>query len=206
MSKQTALSIAQERAEAVAQEVNNRINDLGKNAAALYDILCQLQAQFDKIRGIPSAEMFQYQEIKKVCFQWKQQAEHIEKSYNEGLTKSVASGAAGVGLGVAVVALGPTAAMGIATTFGVASTGTAISALSGAAATNAALAWLGGGALAMNGGGMVAGKALLALAGPIGHIPDQKRIFKDSPILSVGEISGKDFLQRFRRHRGFSLL
>ena len=38
--------------------------------------------------------------------------------------------------------------MGVATTFGVASTGTAISALSGAAATNAALAWLGGGALA----------------------------------------------------------
>ena len=58
--------------------------------------------------------------------------------------------------------------MGIATAFGVASTGTAISTLSGAAATNAALAWLGGGALTAGGGGMVAGKALLALAGPIG--------------------------------------
>lgn len=58
--------------------------------------------------------------------------------------------------------------MAIATTFGTASTGTAISALSGAAATNAALAWLGGGALAAKGGGMVAGKALLALAGPVG--------------------------------------
>ncbi len=33
----------------------------------------------------------------------------------------------------------------IATTFGTASTGTAISALSGVAATNAALTWLGGG-------------------------------------------------------------
>ena len=58
--------------------------------------------------------------------------------------------------------------MGIATTFGVASTGTAISTLSGAAATNAALAWLGGGALAAGGGGMAAGNALLALAGPVG--------------------------------------
>lgn len=58
--------------------------------------------------------------------------------------------------------------MAIATTFGTASTGTAISALGGAAATNAALAWLGGGALAAGGGGMVAGEALLALAGPIG--------------------------------------
>lgn len=58
--------------------------------------------------------------------------------------------------------------MGVATTFGVASTGTAISTLSGAAATNAALAWLGGGALTAGGGGMAAGSAFLALAGPIG--------------------------------------
>ena len=58
--------------------------------------------------------------------------------------------------------------MGIATTFGVASTGTAISALSGAAATNAALAWLGGGALVTGGGGMAAGEAFLAMAGPVG--------------------------------------
>ncbi len=64
--------------------------------------------------------------------------------------------------------MGPTAAMGIATTFGVASTGTAISTLSGAAATNAALAWLGGGALAAGGGGMAAGEAFLTLAGPVG--------------------------------------
>lgn len=58
--------------------------------------------------------------------------------------------------------------MWVATTFGTASTGTAISALSGAAASNAAIAWLGGGALATGGGGMAAGQALLALAGPIG--------------------------------------
>ena len=58
--------------------------------------------------------------------------------------------------------------MGIATTFGVASTGTAISALGGAAATNAALAGVGGGALAAGGGGMAAGHALVALAGPVG--------------------------------------
>ena len=58
--------------------------------------------------------------------------------------------------------------MGVATTFGVASTGTAISTLSGAAATNAALAWLGGGALAAGGSGIAGGQALLAMAGPIG--------------------------------------
>ena len=75
---------------------------------------------------------------------------------------------AGVAAGAGVAALGPSAAMAVATTFGTASTGTAISALSGAAATNAALAWLGGGALAAGGGGMAAGNALLALAGPVG--------------------------------------
>lgn len=71
-------------------------------------------------------------------------------------------------MGGGIAALGPTAAMAIATTFGTASTGTAIASLSGAAATNAALAWLGGGALAAGGGGMAAGNAFLALAGPVG--------------------------------------
>lgn len=58
--------------------------------------------------------------------------------------------------------------MAIATTYGTASTGTAISTLSGAAATKAALAWLGGGALTAGGGGVVAGETLLAMSGPIG--------------------------------------
>ena len=91
------------------------------------------------------------------------ETEAIESKKIAGAT-SVAGGTAGVG----VAALGPTAAMAVATTFGTASTGTAISALSGAAATNAALAWLGGGAVAAGGGGMAAGKVLLALAGPVG--------------------------------------
>lgn len=85
-------------------------------------------------------------------------------------TARVAAGSAGAGIaaGASVAFMAPTAAMWIATTFGTASTGTAISALSGAAATNAAMAWLGGGALTAGGGGMAAGNALLAMAGPIG--------------------------------------
>ena len=81
-----------------------------------------------------------------------------------------AAGGAGAGIaaGASVAFMAPTAAMWVATTFGTASTGTAISALSGAAAQSAALAWLGGGALSAGGGGMVAGNALLAMAGPIG--------------------------------------
>ncbi len=81
-----------------------------------------------------------------------------------------AAGGAGAGLaaGASVAFMAPTAAMWVATTFGTASTGAAISTLSGAAAESAALAWLGGGALTAGGGGMAAGNALLAMAGPIG--------------------------------------
>lgn len=82
--------------------------------------------------------------------------------------KSALSAGTGLSCGVAVASLAPSAAMWVATTFGTASTGTAISALSGAAATSAQLAWLGGGALAAGGGGMAAGNAILALAGPVG--------------------------------------
>ncbi|MBR8832507.1 MAG: hypothetical protein DSM106950_00290 [Stigonema ocellatum SAG 48.90 = DSM 106950] len=52
-------------------------------------------------------------------------------------------------------------AMGLATSVGVASTGTLIGSLSGAAAWNATLAWLGGGSLAAGGGGMALGSVVL---------------------------------------------
>lgn len=88
-----------------------------------------------------------------------------EAELASGSTAATASLSA---LGVTVATLGPTAAMGVATTFGVASTGTAISSLTGAAANSAALAWLSGGSVAAGGGGVAAGNAFLALAGPVG--------------------------------------
>lgn len=109
-------------------------------------------------------------DIQEIVVQKQQFKDTIEYGIEQKnvLEKSAKSAGAGVAAGAAVASMAPTAAMWVATTFGTASTGTAISALSGAAATNAALAWLGGGALAAGGGGMVAGQALLALAGPIG--------------------------------------
>ncbi|MGO4205673.1 hypothetical protein AB4Z09_28860 [Rhodococcus sp. TAF43] len=95
-------------------------------------------------------------------------AEEFARKDLEAARKSAAGATAGFTAGAAVASMAPTAALWVATTFGTASTGTAISALSGAAATNAALAWLGGGAVAAGGGGTAAGGALLALAGPIG--------------------------------------
>lgn len=97
-----------------------------------------------------------------------QEAIRIEKENASENIKATSTAVGGAAIGGGIAALGPTAAMAIATTFGTASTGAAIASLSGAAATNAALAWLGGGALAAGGGGMAAGNALLALAGPIG--------------------------------------
>ncbi len=60
------------------------------------------------------------------------------------------------------------AAYGLVGIFGTASTGTAIATLSGAAATNATLAWLGGGSLAVGGGGVTLGTLVLGgiVAGP----------------------------------------
>lgn len=86
----------------------------------------------------------------------------------DAVVKSGVSIIASVAGGAAVASMAPSAAMWIATTFGTASTGTAISTLHGAVATKAALAWLGGGALSAGGAGVAGGQALLALAGPIG--------------------------------------
>lgn len=166
--KKSRLKLAQEEAQAAINKTNERIEELGKNTSLLYDQLTEIQTVFDSIRNVPSDKKLEYEELKEVRLNWKQQAEKIEQDYKLAEAKNAGAGAAGAGVGVAVVTMGPTVAMGVATTFGVASTGTAISALSGAAATNAALAWLGGGALAAGGGGMAAGEAFLALAGPVG--------------------------------------
>lgn len=166
--KKSKLQQAQDKAQAAINLTNKTIEELGDHTSGLYESLTSIQELFDKIRNVPSDKKLQYEELKQIRLNWKQQTEKIEKDYQEAAIKNAGAGAAGAGLGVAVVTMGPTVAMGVATTFGVASTGTAISALSGAAATNAALAWLGGGALAAGGGGMVAGEAFLALAGPVG--------------------------------------
>jgi hypothetical protein len=166
--EKTRLEQNSEVLEALIAETNLKINELGQYDFALYNALNHIQGLFDKIRNIPSDKQFEYQEIKKVSLSWKQQVDKIENDYETAKKTDIRNGAAGGLLGAGVATLGPAAAMGVATTFGVASTGTAISNLSGAAATNAALAWLGGGALSAGGGGMAAGNFFLGLAGPVG--------------------------------------
>lgn len=168
MRKVSKLELQQEKLQRYINKTNDKIQILGVHTSSLYTALTDIQSIFDKIRNVPTEKKLKYEKIKRVRLNWKQQVEKIERDYQKVSVKNAGAAVAGAGMGVAVAAMGPTVAMGVATTFGVASTGTAISALSGAAATNAALAWLGGGALAAGGGGMAAGNAFLAMAGPVG--------------------------------------
>lgn len=150
---------------------------LEMSSAELYDLrygsLYKIRRASKRINELANTPKKYQVEIKKIEFETEKFHEKEEIIKKAEIEAKRASGGIGAGatlsaLGVAVAGLGPTAAMGIATTFGVASTGTGISSLSGAAATNAALAWLGGGAVSVGGGGMSAGSLLLGLAGPVG--------------------------------------
>ena len=162
-------NVAVERYEKVANDLGENTNVLYKEREKALKLVKLIEERINQLANTPKEFKVTLQkvEIEVENFQTKQQ--EIKKAEVEA---KVAAGGSGAGatlsaLGVAVATMGPTAAMSIATTFGVASTGTAISTLSGAAATNAALAWLGGGTLAAGGGGMSAGSAFLALAGPV---------------------------------------
>lgn len=169
MSKRKSrLKLAQELAESAVAKTNEKIGELGIHTSQLFNVLNIIQDRFDDIRNVPSEKQLAYEKLNTIRLNWKQHAETIELDYKNTASKHTGKGIAGLGSGVALASLGPTAAMGIATSFGVASTGTAISSLSGVAATKAALAWLGGGTLAAGGGGIAAGNAFLALAGPVG--------------------------------------
>lgn len=132
--------------------------DLVAGAEALVSRIADRPKEFDKTFAAFAVEFEKFHGVEA----------DIEKKLKDAAIESGAGAGVGIAAGAATALMGPTAAMAVATTFGTASTGTAISALSGAAAVNASLAWLGGGTLAAGGGGMAAGEVLLALAGPIG--------------------------------------
>ena len=139
MGKKQDLQKAEKELEVLVKHTNTKIVELGKYDYSLYVALVNIQERFDRIRNTPTEKQLEYQNIKKVSSTWKEQVDIITKDYEsaKNVDKNIAK--AGTTLGVGVATLGPTAAMGFATTFGVASTGTAISALSGAAASNAAV-------------------------------------------------------------------
>lgn len=163
------------RAERAVDNYDKVLSEVQNNSIELHELRMEtvetIHTVLDIVNRIANKSKDMEDEVSELTFEVNSFDKKIEELEKESVKIDVVSGGtavAGVGAGVGVAALGPTAAMAIATTFGTASTGTAISALSGAAATNAALAWLGGGALAAGGSGMAGGSAFLALAGPIG--------------------------------------
>lgn len=156
---------------------NKSYEEMGKSCEQLYEIrknsveLIQLvQRVVNSIANTPKEFDTELGKIGKELSKFSETEEYAKEAYNASLKAGVnIVGGAAAGLGVASMA--PTALMSIATTFGTASTGTAISALSGAAAQKAAMAWIGrtfAGFAVKEGAGMAAGQAFLALAGPIG--------------------------------------
>jgi hypothetical protein len=138
---------------------SEKLMNLRKNDG--HNIITRIEALFSGIANKPKEFDKTFSEYKAEFKVFNDILDKIKENARQIDIQAGGTAGAGVAAGAGVVAFAPTAAMAIATTFGTASTGTAISALGGAAATNAALAWLGG-------GGMVAGNALLALAGPVG--------------------------------------
>ena len=131
------------------------------------DTISFVESLVNSIANRPKSFDAEFEEIHINRKKFTDSCEFAERELKEARKAAVGAGA-GLAAGASVAFIGPTAAMWVATTFGTASTGTAISALSGAAAQSAALAWLGGGSIAAGGGGMLAGKAFLAMTGPIG--------------------------------------
>ncbi|MEH2353981.1 hypothetical protein [Nostoc sp.] len=125
------------------------------------------------------------------------------EQFFKGGAKAIGAAAAGYG-----------GAMSLATSVGVASTGTLIGGLSGAAAWNATLAWLGGGSLVTGGGGMALGSLVLGgitvgpavliggfvLAGEGEKALTKAREYNAQVNTAITKIeAAKDFMQQVRR-------
>lgn len=147
--------------EAHIQETNSKLNELGTIQQEALETVVLRMGEFLRRHGrqVREGERLLVDGI------------DITRSQVPGLTKLDADPVTWIrgALSSAMVGSGTVAGVSTATTtFGVASTGTAISGLSGAAAHNATLAFLGGGSLASGGGGMALGAASLnfVTAGP----------------------------------------
>lgn len=169
--KKQALKECEKAGETYKKEYDNTI----KNSSKLYSnkqearkILEGVEEYVNLLANKPKEfeKAIKEVSIRRKAFEKEVRQLKIEAKEADKVGKGIVGGGLLAGAGVA--AFGPTAAMGIATTFGTASTGTAIATLAGAAQTNAALAWLGGGALAAGGTGVAGGEAFLAMAGPVG--------------------------------------
>lgn len=171
--KKEALRIHEE----TLKRYNCSYEAMGKSCDQLYlvrsksvELIKLVQRVINSIANTPKEFDIELGKIGKELTKFNETEEYAKKAYNDSLKAGIdVAGGAVAGIGIASMA--PTVMMSIATTFGTASTGTAISALTGAAAQKAAVAWIGrtfAGFVVKEGAGMAAGQAFLALSGPIG--------------------------------------
>lgn len=166
------------------KEMQSKLECLYRRRKISVKLISEVENLVNSIANSPKDYKVKTQKIKVEWEKFHKTEEYGKEAYDIAVKSGVdiVSGVAG---GAAVAAAAPSVAMWVATTFGTASTGTAISSLSGAAATNAALAWLGGGALTAGGAGIAGGEAVLALAGPIGWIIAGSSIVISASALSI---------------------
>ncbi|MBW4687331.1 MAG: hypothetical protein KME40_20020 [Komarekiella atlantica HA4396-MV6] len=153
------------------------------------------QSEKEFLEGLEGITVQQIKEYKTAAMEAEQ--------FFKGGAKAIGAAAAGYG-----------GAMGLATSVGVASTGTLIGGLSGAAAWNATLAWLGGGSLAAGGGGMALGSLVLGgitvgpavliggfvLAGEGEKALTKAREYDAEVNIAIAKIAAaKDFMQQVKR-------
>lgn len=171
--KKEALRIHEE----TLNSYNKSYEEMEKSCEQLYEIRSKsveliklIQRVVNSIANTPKEFDTELGKIGRELSKFNETEEYAKEAYNASV-KAGANIVEGAAAGLGVASMVPSALMSIATTFGTASTGTAISALSGAAAQKAAMAWIGrtfAGFAVKEGAGMAAGQALLALAGPIG--------------------------------------
>jgi hypothetical protein len=143
-----------------------RLNTLRKTTSK--NVFLKVSAYINLLENASKEFDTAYTQLEQQTKLFNTNADNLNKHYDETNNKINTNSGAGILTGASIAAFAPTAITGAVGVFGTASTGVAISSLSGVAATNATLAYIGGGSLATGGGGIVAGKALLALSGPIG--------------------------------------
>ncbi len=172
-SKATDINL---EADVIVKSASMKIEKCRKNCGAAIDNLgtCKINIldnsikpfinEFEKLNHVELVESKGLNELQKIMLD--------KKSFTElkALQSMATSMIGGLASGAVAGALTAFGAYGAASTFAVASTGTAIASLSGAAATNATLAFFGGGALSAGGGalGVAGGSAVLGglVAGP----------------------------------------
>ena len=157
------ISNAKEELEASRKASSAALESLGgKKLYVLEKTIASFITSFEKLKNVQLEESIGLEELNNFKLDKQSISELKEMG---GYASSILGGTMSGALGGTLAGFG---AYGAAMTFGAASTGTAITALSGAAATNATLAFLGGGSLAVGGLGIAGGAMVLGglVAGP----------------------------------------